>query len=99
MNTYNIEFQNQSFKVRTEHNKETFQTLKSEVNQRLEEIQSSYQKISVEKALFLACLQLAEDKYLLKKALDTNINQLEVQAKSLLDELANSPHSVNFEIS
>ena len=98
MNSYSIEFQNQSFKIKTEHDEKAFQALKSEVDQRVQEIQNLYKKISVEKALFLACLQLAEDKYLLKKALNENLNRLEIQAKSLLDELADSPY-MNFEIS
>ena len=69
MNTYDIEFQSQFFKVTTEHDKEAFQALKSEVEKKMGEIQSSYEKISIEKALFLTCLHFAEDKFLLKRPL------------------------------
>ena len=98
MNIYNIEFQNQSFKIKTEHEGRVFQALRSEVDKSLKEIQSSYKNISVEKALFLACLQFAEDKYLLKKAIGKNVDKLESQARSLLDELKENPQGVKFEI-
>ena len=98
MNTYDIEFQSQSFKVTTEHNKEVFQSLKSEVEKKLDEIQNSHKKLSVESALFLTCLYFAEDKFLLKKAIDENINSLESQAKSILDDLESSRGNASLEI-
>ena len=98
MNTYNVEFQSQVFKLTTDHNKEAFQALKSEVEKKLAEIQSSYERISVEKALFLTCLHFAEEKLLLKKAIDENINSLESQAKSILEDLESSHNSAKFEI-
>ena len=99
MHTYNVEFQSQSLKLMTEHDPEAFQALKSEVEKKLDEIQSSYNKISIEKALFLTCLHLAEDKFLLKKAIDKNINSLESQAKSILEELESVPNGTRLEIS
>ena len=97
MNTYNVEFQSQSFKLITEHDPKVFQTLKSEVENKLDEVQSSHKQISIEKALFLACLRLAEDKFLLKKAIDKNIDSLEFQAKSLLDDIESAPNDSRFE--
>ena len=99
MNTYSVEFQNQFFKIKTEHDQEVFQTLKSEVDKKLEEIQGFYKNISLEKALFLACLQFSEDKYLFKKTIDKNIDRLESQAKSLLDDLKETPAGLNFQVS
>ena len=99
MNTYDVEFQSQLFKLTTDHGKETFQALRSEVEKKLAEIQSSYEKISIEKALFLTCLHFAEDKLHLKKAIDENINSLESQAKSILEDLESSPNGLKFEVS
>ena len=99
MNTYNVEFQSQVFKLKTDHDKEAFQALKSEVEKKLAEIQSSYERISIEQALFLTCLHFVEDKLLLKKAIDENINSLESQAKSILEDLEFSPDGLKFEIS
>lgn len=98
MNTYNVEFQTQSFKIMTEHDPEVFQNLRSEVEKKLKEIKSSYSRISIEKALFLTCLHLVEDKFLLKKALDKNINLLESQAKSILADLESSQKGAGLEI-
>lgn len=98
MNTYTVKFQSQSFKLLTEHDSKTFEALKSEVEKKLDDIQSSHREISIEKALFLTCLSLAEDKFLLKKALSQNIDSLESQAKSLLNDLKLSPDSAGFEI-
>ena len=92
MNTYNVEFQSQSFKLTTDHDQEVFRALKSEVEKKLDEIQSSYDTISIEKALFLTCLHLAEDKLILKKAIDENISNLESQAKSILEDIKSSPN-------
>lgn len=99
MNAYNVEFQSQSFKIMTEHDPDAFQLLKSEVERKLAEIKNSYKRISIEKALFLTCLYLAEDKFFLKKAIDDNINNLESQAKSILEELESSSQGAGFELS
>ena len=99
MNVYNVEFQSQSFKLTTEHDEKVFQALKSEVEKKFNEIQSSYEGISNEKALFLTCLHLVEDKFLLKKAINKNISRLESQAKSLLDNFELSSDKTGFEIS
>ena len=96
MNSYNVEFQSESFKLATEHDSKVFMALKSEVESKLKEVQSSHKGISIEKALFLTCLCLAEDKFFLKKAVDKNINQLESQAKSILADLEAS--NAGFEI-
>ena len=96
MNSYNVEFQSESFKLMTEHDFKVFEGLKSEVENKLKEVQSSHKGISIEKALFLTCLCLAEDKFFLKKAIDKNINQLETQAKSILEDLSAS--NAGFEI-
>ena len=98
MNTYDIEFQSQSFRLKTEHEKKAFQTLQSEVVKKLDEVQSSHKEISLERALFLTCLYLAEEKFLLKKAIDKNIDSLEFQAKSILSDLESSLHGKGFEI-
>ena len=90
MNTYHVKFQSQSFKLMTQHNRRDFQILKSEVESKWDEVQNSHKQISIEKALFLTCLLLAEDKFLLKKALDKNINSLESQARSILKDLESS---------
>ena len=96
MNSHNVEFQSESFKLVTEHDSKVFTALKSEVENKLKEVQRSHTGISIEKALFLACLCLAEDKFFLKKAIDNNINRLETQAKSILADLEAS--SSGFEI-
>ena len=90
MPSYNVEFQSESFKLATEHDSKVFADLKSEVENKLKEVQNSHTGISIEKALFLTCLCLAEDKFFLKKAIDKNINQLESQAKSILADLESS---------
>ena len=97
MNSYNVEFQSQSFKLATEHDSKVFEALKSEVENKLKEVQSSHKGLSIEKALFLACLCLAEDKFFLKKAIDQNINQLETQAKNILADItaSNSGFEIN----
>ena len=97
MNTYHIKFQSESFKIMTEHKEELFQALQNEVDGKLKTIQSSNSGISMNKALFLTCLQLAEDKYQLKQMLDKNINQLESQTKSLLKEIGVSSSKMSFE--
>ncbi|MDE0091901.1 MAG: hypothetical protein OXN83_01285 [Oligoflexia bacterium] len=97
MNSYNVEFQSESFKLMTEHDSKVFSDLKSEVESKLTEIQNSHKEISIKKALFLTCLCLAEDKFFLKKTIDKNINQLESQAKSILADLEASS-SAGFEI-
>ncbi len=98
MNTYDVEFQSQFFKLKTDHDKVVFEALRSEVEKKLNEIQNSYKKISVEKALFLTCLHFAEDKLLLKRAIDENINSLESQAKDILADLESSSGGTKFEI-
>ena len=97
MNSYNVEFQSESFKLVTDHDPTVFTALKLEVENKLKEIQNSHKRISTEKALFLTCLYLAEDKFFLKKAIDKNINQLESQAKSILTDLevSNSGFKIN----
>ena len=98
MHSYSVDFQSQSFKLMTEHDSEVFKALKSEVENRLKEVQSSHKEISIEKALFLTCLHLAEAKFLLKKAIDKNINNLESQAKSILKDLESSPNGIRLEM-
>ncbi|MCY4321395.1 MAG: cell division protein ZapA [Bdellovibrionaceae bacterium] len=97
MNSYNVEFQSESFKLVTDHDPTVFKALKLEVESKLKEIQNSHKRISIEKALFLTCLYLAEDKFFLKKAIDKNINQIESQAKSILTDLevSNSGFKIN----
>lgn len=98
MHVYNVEFQNQFFKIKTEHDDKVFKTLKLDLDKKLQGIQKNYKRISFEKAIFLVCLQLIEDKHFLKQTIDKNINKLESQAKSLLDDLTTAPQGVNFEI-
>ena len=98
MNTYDVEFQSQCFRLKTDHGKEDFQALKSEVEKKVAEVQNSHEKISIERALFLTCLHLAEDKLLLKKAIDENIDSLESQAKDILKDIESSPNGKKFEI-
>ena len=98
MHSYNVEFQSESFKLMTEHDSKVFNALKSEVENRLKKVQNSHKGISIEKALFLTCLCLAEDKFFLKEAIDKNINQLESQAKSILADLESSSMA-RFELS
>ena len=98
MNSYNVEFQSQSFKLMTEHDSEVFKALKSEVESKLKEVQSSHKEISIEKALFLTCLCLVEDKFLLKKAVDKNISHLESQARSILKDLESSPNGIRLKM-
>ena len=97
MNSYDIEFQSQSFSLKTEHDSKVFQALRSEVDKKLKEVQSSNKGIPIDKALFLTCLYLAEDKFFLKKAIDKNINQLESQAKTILDDLESSSRNISFD--
>ena len=98
MNTYNVELISQPLKITTEHNLEAFQTLNLEVEKKLQEVKNSNNNISTEKALLLTCFHLAEDKFLLKKAIDKNINSLESQAKSLLEDLESSPKGLSLKI-
>ncbi len=93
MNTYNVEFQSRSFKLMTEYDLEAFQALKSEVEKKLDEVQNSHKQISIESALFLTCLRLAEDKLVLKKAVNDNMDSLESQAKDILSSLEASSES------
>ena len=80
----------------TEHNKELFQALQDEVDQKLKTVQASNQGASINKALILTCLQLAFDKYQLQQVLDRNINNLENQTKSLLKEIGISSSEISF---
>lgn len=97
MNTYHIKIQSESFKIITEHKKKLFEGLQSEVDKKLQTVQSSNSGISMNKALILTCLQLAFDKHQLKQLLDKNINQLEAQTKSLLKEIGVSSSKMSFE--
>lgn len=97
MNTYHVNFQSESFKVMTEHTEEVFQTLQDELERKLKTVQTANSGISMNKALILTCLQLAEDKYLLKQVIDKNINHLESQTKSLLKEIGVSSSKISFE--
>lgn len=99
MNTYHVKIQSQSVKIMTEHEPKVFQRLKSEVEKKLDEIKNSHKQISMEKALFLTCLHLSEDKFVLKKLIDKNISSLESQAKSILEDLESSPNGTRLEIS
>lgn len=96
MNSYQVEFQFNKFRVMTEHSSKVFQALKTEVDKKLAEVQNSNKGISIDKALFLTSLYLAEDKFFLKKAVDENINQLETQAKSILKDLETSSQKMSF---
>ena len=98
MYNYKVEFQSESFKLTTEHDSKVFMALKSEVENKLKEVQLSHKGISIEKALFLTCLCLAEDKFFLKKTVDDSINQIESQARSILADLESSSKT-GFEIS
>ena len=97
MNSYEVELESQSFTVMSKHEDKLFQQVKSEFDKRLKEVQNSNPDISIDKSLFLTCLCLAEDKILLKKAIDKNITRLESQTKSLLKDLESSSYKINFE--
>ena len=97
MNTYHIKIQSESFQIMTEHKAEIVQALQDELDKKLTKVQSTNSGISMNKALILTCLQLAEDKYLLKQVIDDNINQLESQTKSLLKEIGVSSSKMSFE--
>ena len=96
MNSYEVELEYQSFTVMTKHNSGFFKQLKSEIDKKLKEVQYSNKGISIDKALFLTCLCLAEDNMLLKKSIDKNITQLESQTKSILKDLELSSQKVSF---
>ena len=96
MNTYHIKIQSESFKIIAEHKKELFEGLQSEVDKKLQTVQSSNSGISMNKALILTCLQLAFDKHQLKQLIDKNIDQLESQTKSLLKEMGVSSSKMSF---
>jgi len=81
----------------THHSKDVFQALRSEIDRKLEEVKNSNSKISINQALILTCFQLAEDKYLLKQAINKNVDQLEFQTKTLLKDLGFSCSNRNFE--
>ena len=97
MNSYHVKFNSESFKIMTKHSEEIFRTLQSEIDRKLKEVQNSNSGISIHKALILTCFQLAEDKYMLKQAINKNINQLESQTKSLLEDIGISSTKISFE--
>ena len=80
----------------TKHSEEIFQTLQSEIDRKLKEVQNSNSGIAINKALILTCFQLAEDKYMLKQAINKNIHQLESQTKSLLEDIGISSAKISF---
>ena len=86
MHTYNVEFQSETLKLKTNHKPEAFEALRLEVESKLKAVQKA--GLSSQKALFLTCLHLAEDKLILKKALGKNIDSLEYQAKGILEEIS-----------
>ena len=96
MNSYEVELESQSFTVMSKHDDKLFQQVKSAFDQRLKEVQNSNRGIPIDKSLFLTCLCLAEDKILLKKAIDKNITRLESQTKSILKDLELSSYKISF---
>jgi len=97
METYNINLCGHLLKLKTEHNKETLNLFKFAVEEKLKDIQSSHQNISLEKALFLTCLCFAEEKYFLKEIIHKNLNGLESKARNVLKSLESSSQGINLE--
>ncbi len=97
MKTYEIELCGYFLKLKTKHNKEILEVFKSEIEEKVEKIKENHTHISLEKALFLTCLCFAEDRYLLKKAINQNLDRLESKARNVLKGLESSSQGINFE--
>ena len=90
MNTYDIAIQGYPLKIKTEHDSETLEVLKSEVDFKIKKILDDNPSLPLSKALLLGCLHLAEAKFLLKKEIYKDLDKLNLQANDLLKNLDSS---------
>ncbi len=82
-----IKLQGWPLRLKTDRSEKTLELLKREVEGKIRLAQESHSHIPLEKALLLTCLQLAEDKFLLKKAAIQDLDRLESQARGILADL------------
>ena len=97
MQTYEIKLQGCPLRLKTDQSGETLELLKAEVERKIKHAQNSHNRLSLEKALLLTCLQLAEDRFLLKKAITQNLDRLEAQAREVLEDLESSSEGIELE--
>ncbi len=97
MEIYEIQLCGYPLKLKTDHNKQTLETFKCEVEEKFQKIKKNHRSISLEKALFLTCLGFAEDRYFLKKAINQNLDHLESKARNVLKDLESSSQGINLE--
>ena len=97
METCEINIKGCSLRLKTEHDKQTLSDLTSEVEDKVQSVLESHRHISLQKALLLTCLRLAENQLFLKKSIDEKLSHLEVQTADVLKSM-NPTSSSNIDI-
>lgn len=98
MNTYDIAIQGCPLKITTEHDLETVEVLKSEVDMKIKNILDDHPSLSLQKAFILGCLHLAEAKFLLRKEIYKDLDNLNLKAQDILKDLdSNSSTPIKLE--
>ena len=97
MQTCEIRLQGYPLRLKTDRSGETIELLRAEVERKIKQAQEAPNHIPLEKALLLTCLRLAEDRFLLKKAVTQNLDRLESQAREILEDLESSSDGIELE--
>ena len=97
MQTYDITIQGYPLKIKTEHDLETLEVLKSEVEHKIKNVLEDHPSLPLPKALLLTCLNIAEDKFLLKKELYKDLDRLNLQAQDILKDLESNSTPIRLE--
>ena len=87
---YDVQIGGYSLKLKTSHKPDKVEKLIQVVEDKIGESLKAHSNISVQKALILSCLNMAEDFINLKESARQQIDQVESKAKSLASLLKSS---------
>lgn len=90
---YEVNLGGSVMSLRSSHDQETVDMLVKIVDDKINQSLNQGQNVSFQNALLLAALNLAEDRLMLRKAAEDDLNQLESHARRILSDLESSPVS------
>ena len=97
MQVYDITIHGCPLKIKTKHDSETLEVLKSEVDYKVKKIKEDHPSLSLQNALLLTCLHLAEAKFLLKAEMYKDLDHLNLQAQDILKDLESRSTPIKLE--
>jgi len=84
---YEVHVAGLPLKLRSSHDAQTVSDLINLVDQKVKEVMRLNSSVSFQNALVLASLNIAEELLLLKKTAATELDRVEVRARSILDQI------------